>query len=344
MTETPPLLKSRWKLVVVLLAAVLLAALAVRWWRGTAVAVETVVRRDFVQSVVASGRVETAHRVEIGSQITGTVVRVPVNRGAERQGRAISWSSWRPPNSMLPKRQADMAVAQAQGRRRQMREVQVPVAEQALREAEANLANARSLLHRNQELAQRGFISKAALGEFDRAVAVADAQVKSTQRQLETARPAGSDYALADAALAEARASADLAGARADYAVIRAPVSGTLIGRNIEVGDVVQAGQGADDPFAGRPHATGGRDRREESSPPGARPERAGLPGCLSPDALCRRPRLHQPGHQCPDRGGTGQARRAVAAGGITAGHDGVRGHRGGAASERHADSGECRA
>jgi HlyD family secretion protein len=43
--------------------------------------------------------------------------------------------------------------------------------------------------------------------------------------------------------VAEARASADLAGARVDYAVIRAPVSGTLIGRNIEVGDVVQAGK-----------------------------------------------------------------------------------------------------
>ena len=242
MTETSPLLKSRWKLVVVLLAAVLLATLAVRWWRGTAVAVETVIRRDFVQSVVASGRVETAHRVEVGSQITGTVVRVPVNEGQSVKVGDIL-VELEAAELDAAERQADMAVAQAQGRQRQMREVQVPVAEQALREAEANLANARSLLRRNQELAQRGFISSAALEEFDRAVAVADAQVKSTQRQLVTAGPAGSDYALAGTAVAEARASADLAGARADYAVIRAPVGGTLIGRNIEVGDVVQAGK-----------------------------------------------------------------------------------------------------
>jgi HlyD family secretion protein len=242
MTETSPLLKSRWKLVVVLLAAVLLATLAVRWWRGTAVAVETVIRRDFVQSVVASGRVETAHRVEVGSQITGTVVRVPVNEGQSVKVGDIL-VELEAAELDAAERQADMAVAQAQGRQRQMREVQVPVAEQALREAEANLANARSLLRRNQELAQRGFISSAALEEFDRAVAVADAQMKSTQRQLVTAGPAGSDYALAGTAVAEARASADLAGARADYAVIRAPVGGTLIGRNIEVGDVVQAGK-----------------------------------------------------------------------------------------------------
>jgi len=242
MTETSPFLKSRWKLAVVLLAAVLLAASVVRWWRGTAVAVETVVRRDFVQSVVASGHVETAHRVEIGSQITGTVVRVPV-----KEGQSVKFGDvlveLEAAELDAAERQAVMAVAQAQGRRRQMREVQAPVAEQSLREAEANLANARSLLRRNQELAEKGFISRAALGEFDRAVAVADSQVKSTQRQLESARPAGSDYALADTAVAEARASADLAGARADYAVIRAPVSGTLIGRNIEVGDVVQAGK-----------------------------------------------------------------------------------------------------
>ena len=81
MTEKSPLRMSGWKLAAALPAAVLLAASVVRWWRGTAVGVDTVVRRDFVQSVVASGHVETAHRVEIGSQITGTVVRVPVKEG-----------------------------------------------------------------------------------------------------------------------------------------------------------------------------------------------------------------------------------------------------------------------
>ena len=72
MTETSPIRMSRWKLAVALLTAVLLATLAVRWWLGTAVAVETVVRQDFVQWVVVSGHVETAHRVQIGSQITGS--------------------------------------------------------------------------------------------------------------------------------------------------------------------------------------------------------------------------------------------------------------------------------
>ena len=78
MTGSSLILEHRWKLLATLLAAVLLAALGVRWWRGPQMVAETVVRRDFVQAVVASGHVETPHRVDIGAQITGTVVRVPV--------------------------------------------------------------------------------------------------------------------------------------------------------------------------------------------------------------------------------------------------------------------------
>ena len=90
MTGSSLILKHRWKLLAALLAAVLLAALAVRWWRGPQMVAETVVRRDFVQAVVASGHVETPHRVDIGSQITGTVARVPVAEGQSvRAGDAL---------------------------------------------------------------------------------------------------------------------------------------------------------------------------------------------------------------------------------------------------------------
>ncbi len=44
-------------------------------------------------------------------------------------------------------------------------------------------------------------------------------------------------------AVAEAQANAEVLSAKARYAVIKAPMSGQLIGRNVEVGDVVQAGK-----------------------------------------------------------------------------------------------------
>ena len=67
------------------LVAIGVAALAVgtgpRALLGPQVPVRTVVQRDFVQSVVASGHVEAPHRVSIGAQIIGTVNRIPVAEG-----------------------------------------------------------------------------------------------------------------------------------------------------------------------------------------------------------------------------------------------------------------------
>ena len=109
--------------------------------------------------------------------------------------------------------------------------------------ASTTLNNARNQLRRSQDLFQQGFIGEAALDEARKTVDLADAQMRSAQKQAETAGPAGSDYALAQAAVDQALASAEAARARAGYAQIRATADGTLIGRNVEVGDVVAPGK-----------------------------------------------------------------------------------------------------
>jgi HlyD family secretion protein len=231
-----------WKVTFALLLALAAAALAVRWWLGPQVPTETVVRRDFVQTVVASGRVQAPNRVDLGAQITGTVARIPVAEGqvVKAGDLLIELES---AEVLAAASQADIAVDQARARLRQLREVQAPVAEQALRQAETNLDNATSQLRRNEELFQTGFIGQAAVDDSRKAVDLSDAQVRSARKQLETLRPTGSDFALAEAALAQAQANARAAHARAGYAAIAAPADGTLIARNVEVGDVVQPGK-----------------------------------------------------------------------------------------------------
>jgi HlyD family secretion protein len=226
-----------------LLAVLLLAVLAgPRLLLGPEVPVLTVVQRDFVQTVVASGRVETPHRVELGAQITGTVLRVPVREGQDVAAGAVlvelESAEWR-----AAAKQADLAVQQARARLRQLREVQAPVAEQALRQAQANHDAARQALERNRDLFTKGFIGQAALDEAQRAEQVAQAQVLTAQQQLASARPAGSDAAMAETALAQAQAGAQVARAKLGYATVSAPVAGTLITRNVEPGDVVQPGK-----------------------------------------------------------------------------------------------------
>jgi HlyD family secretion protein len=74
-------------------------------------------------------------------------------------------------------------------------------------------------------------------------LALADAQVRAAQQQVTSTRAGGAEHSLALGAVAEAQANAETVNAKARYAVIQAPASGQLIGRNVEVGDVVQAGK-----------------------------------------------------------------------------------------------------
>jgi HlyD family secretion protein len=232
----------RWQALGALVVLSGSGAFGVRWWLGPLVTTSSVLRRDFVQTVVATGHVETPHRLDIGVQITGTVLRVPVTEGqAVKAGDLLVELEASELNAIG--RQANMAMVQAQARLRQLKEVQGPVAAQTLRQAQSNLTNARAALVRSQELFGQGFIGQAALDDAHKTAELADADVRTAQKQLESTTPTGSDRALALANVAGAQASAQAARARTGYAVVRAPVAGTLIARNVEVGDVVQPGK-----------------------------------------------------------------------------------------------------
>jgi HlyD family secretion protein len=226
----------------VLLLLALLAWPVWRWWLGPELPAQAVVRRDFVQTVVASGHVETPHRVDIGAQITATVRRVHVAEGQSVQAGALLLEL-EDSELQAALQQAQVAVQQAQARLRQLREVQAPVAQQTLRQAQATMDNTRAALRRNEDLFQRGFIGQAALDEARKAAELADAQVQSAAQQLASAGARGSDSAVAETAVAQARASAQVAQARLRYTRLTAPLDGTLIHRNVEPGDVVQPGK-----------------------------------------------------------------------------------------------------
>jgi len=232
----------RWQALAALIVLIGAGALSVRWWLGPKVTTESVIRRDFVQTVVASGHVEAPHRLDVGVQITGTVLRIPVIEGqAVKVGDPLVELEAAELNATG--RQADVAVVQAQARLRQLQEVQGPVAAQTLRQAQSSLTNARATWARSQELFGQGFIGQAGLDDARKTTELADAEVRAAQKQLETTTATGSDRALAMANVAGAQASAQAARARTGYAVVKAPVAGTLIARNVEVGDVVQPGK-----------------------------------------------------------------------------------------------------
>lgn len=199
-------------------------------------------RGELVQTVVASGRVETPQRIDIGSQVTGTVAAVPVAEGQTvAAGQLLI--ALENAEAKAAVEQARAAVNQALARQRQVTEVGLPVAQQALRQALANLENLRLQYGRTLELRAKGFVGQAQLDEVRRNLAVAESQALVARVQEAANRPDGSESLLAASALEQARASLRMAEARRDTGTIEAPLAGTLIARNVERGDVVQPGR-----------------------------------------------------------------------------------------------------
>lgn len=229
----------RWHALAILLAVVVAGYLAAPLALGPVVSADPVIRADFVQTVVASGHVEAPFRVNIGSQITGVVASVPVAEGqAVKAGDRLI---------VLDDREARAAVVQAEGiraqaeaRLRQLRELTLPSAEQALKQAQATLVNAQKSYDRASKLAANGYATKATLDDATRARDVAMAQVRNAEFQVFTNRAGGSDYVMAETQLNQARASLATAQSRLSYTIITAPRDGILILRDVERGNVVQ--------------------------------------------------------------------------------------------------------
>jgi HlyD family secretion protein len=226
-------------------AALVLAAAGlglVRLVLGPEVVAAAVMRGNLVQTVVASGHIETPFRVEIASQITGTVKDVLVKEGEQvRQGQELVAIEASELQAAVV--QANGAVAQAEARMRQLRELSKPGADQALKQAQANLLNAEAAYERASKLAASGYGTKATLDDATKTLDVARTLVRTAELQVFTTSSGGSDYVMAETQLSQARANLNTARARLGYATILAPRDGVLITRNVERGTVVQPGK-----------------------------------------------------------------------------------------------------
>jgi HlyD family secretion protein len=212
----------------VLLALAVVAA--VLWWRSRPPIVPgyRIETRNLVQNVVATGYVITPSRVQVASEITGTVVKRLVDRGAHVKAGQV-----------LLELRADQTSAQLDQARAALRQL----VEQSRPQAAAGLAQARVQL----EQAERDF--KRAQGVFDAGGGSAQ-QLEQAQTALRNARQQRDSAQAAYAAVAPGGAQqraleAALNAASAVNArnVVRAGVSGVVLARNVEVGDTVTPGQ-----------------------------------------------------------------------------------------------------
>jgi HlyD family secretion protein len=232
---------SRLWIVIAAVVAIGIGIYAFRALSGPKVRVAVASRGDLVQSVVATGRVIASSRIEIGTQIAGVVDTVEGVEGMRLEaGQTLA--TLRAEEQQAAVVQAQAALDEARARLAQFGATTLPVAEQQLRQADANVALARSEHARVSELVAAGFFSRAKLDEAHRNLDTAMAQQRAAQTQAEAARPRGSEVSLAYAREAQARAALDVAKAKLAYTRIFTPVTGVLLKRDAEPGDLVAAG------------------------------------------------------------------------------------------------------
>jgi HlyD family secretion protein len=210
---------SRWRRVVVLVIVAVIAAVAAFvgfrvFGADGATAAQSyvtaaVTRGELKAAITATGSVEALNTVEVGAEVSGKIAALHADfNDSVEVGQLLA---------EIDPEQAEAAVAQAKA--------QVLGARASVAEARASLEEAKLDEDRSKALSEKGLLSPK-----EREVAVSKA-------------------ARAKAALQSARASAAIADA--SYAVarnkrgkteIRAPISGTVLSRVVEVGQTINAG------------------------------------------------------------------------------------------------------
>lgn len=232
----------RWRIVLAALLLGLTGYFAAPRILGPVLAVQPVMRGTLVQSVVASGRLETPHRVNIASQITGKVMEIPVAEGQKvSAGQLLVLVDDGELAATVA--QAESAVVLAETRLRQMSEVSLPVLRENLSQAQSNLLNAAQQFSRSSTLSSAGYGTLVQRDADRKTLDVASALVRAAQLQVASSSPGGTDYVIAENNLRQAKAALLIATARRGYTRILAPVAGTLIARTVEPGWVVAPNQ-----------------------------------------------------------------------------------------------------
>ena len=229
-----------------LLTAVIILSIAGFFARdailGTPVQTYSVIETDLRQTIVASGRVAWPQRVSVAAEMTGRVKRIPVKEGQQvARGQLLILFEDDAERASLA--QATATVEMVKAKLRQQREVNLPVAQENLRQAQADDEQARQQMARLSRLYQQNYLSRAELDLAQRNLSVASSKLEAAKRKVIANQRSGSSASLILKELDQARAALRLAQVKSEKTKILAIASGTLISRSIEPGDMATIGK-----------------------------------------------------------------------------------------------------
>jgi HlyD family secretion protein len=199
-----------------------------RVWQGPVVDTYRVVEQPLIQNVVATGRIISTSRAQIGSEITGVVLERHVTEG-DRVEPGEVLITLRADDLAARVREAEAALQQLQTSRR-------PQAMAALKQSQAQLEQTLREAKRRRDLYKTESISKEIYEKAEQALTLAQASEEQSKLLSESLKPGASEELILVERLNAARAAL----ARTE---IKSQVAGVVLTRDVAPGDVVQPGR-----------------------------------------------------------------------------------------------------
>jgi HlyD family secretion protein len=193
-------------------------------------------RGNISSSVTATGTINPVVTVLVGSQVSGTIKALHADFNSRvKEGDIIAQIDPAIFQAQVDQARANVATAQANLANAQ---ANLQSLQANLVKAEVTVSDSKRTLDRNLQLMKMSAIAQAALdtaqANYDSAVAQRDAnraQLEVAKAQIESAK----------AQIEHDKAALKMAETNLRYATIRSPVNGTVISRNVDVGQTVAA-------------------------------------------------------------------------------------------------------
>ena len=194
----------------------------------------------------ATGYIVAHHTINVNSKVTGRLSWIGVEKGDKvKEGQVLV--RLEDQEFRATYLQAKGAVENAQAYLEQLqhgsRPQEIQQAQHNLDEARATLANDKLTLDRTKELAGSGVVSRQQLDDATAKFEADQQRVNSLQQTFALAKigPRPEEILRAQGALTQAQGQLEYAKSQLDATVIRAPVTGTILDRTAEKGELITA-------------------------------------------------------------------------------------------------------
>lgn len=196
--------------------------------------------------LAATGYIVAHHTINVNSKVTGRLKWIGVEKGDKvKEGQVLV--RLEDEEFRASYEQAKGAVDNARAYLLQLqhgsRPEEIQQAQHNLDEARATLANDKLTLDRTKELAAGGVVSRQQLDDATAKFEADQQRANSLQQGFSLAKigPRPEEILRAQGALAQAQGQLDYAKAQLEATVIRAPVTGTILDRTAEKGELITA-------------------------------------------------------------------------------------------------------